>query len=133
MIVCLYVDDMIYAESCKSLVQEFKEQMMGEFDMTDLGHLRHFLGLEVIQEEDGIFMKQELYAKELFKKLGMMYCSLVMTPLQTSERLIRKDGENDENSTSYRSLVGGLIYLTHTRPGIAFAVSTVSRFMEKPS
>lgn len=133
LMVCLYVDDMIFAGSSQVLVDEFKKQMKTEFDMTDLGSLKFFLGLEVTQGEDGIFLKQELYAKELLKKFGMINCSPVMTPLQTNEKLINCDGDTPANPTSYRSLVGGLIYLTHTRPDITFAVSVVSRFMENPS
>ncbi|KAJ8628315.1 hypothetical protein MRB53_021622 [Persea americana] len=88
LMVCLYVDDMIFAGSSQVLVDEFKKQMKTEFDMTDLGSLKFFLGLEVTQGEDGIFLKQELYAKELLKKFGMINCSPVMTPLQTNEKLI---------------------------------------------
>ncbi|KAJ8616030.1 hypothetical protein MRB53_035402 [Persea americana] len=88
LMVCLYVDDMIFAGSSQVLVDEFKKHMKTEFDMTDLGSLKFFLGLEVTQGEDGIFLKQELYAKELLKKFGMINCSPVMTPLQTNEKLI---------------------------------------------
>lgn len=131
--VCLYVDDMTFAGSSQTLVSEFKENMKAEFDMTDLGPLKFFLGLEVTQGNDGIFLKQELYAKELLKKFGMLKCSPVVTPLQINEKLTRHNGTTAVNPTSYQSLVGGLIYLTHSRPDITFAVSLVPRFMENPS
>ena len=62
---CLYVDDMIYMGYCESLVEEFKSCMMGKFDMSDLGLLHYFLGLEVNQNKDGIFMSQKKYVADL--------------------------------------------------------------------
>lgn len=133
MMVCLYVDDMIYAGSCEVIIDEFKKHKKTEFYMTDLGPLKYFLGLEVTQGADGIFLKQELYAKELLKKFGMVNCNPIVTPIHISEKLVKQDGEVAANPTAYRSLVGGLIYLTHTCPDIAFFVSVVSQFMDKPS
>lgn len=106
---------------------------MSAFEMTDLGLLRYFLGLKVKQESNGIFSSQESYAKDLLIKFCILHCTPVTTPLNVTDKFMSKDGEKAVNSTSFRSLVGGLIYLTHTRPDIAFSVSTISRFMEKPS
>lgn len=133
MMVCLYVDDIIYAGTNQGILDDFKDQMMREFDTIDLGLLRYFLGLKVKQESDGIFLSQESYAKELLKRFGMLRCTPINTPLNVTNKFISKDGEGVVNSTSFKSLVGGLIYLTHTRPDIAFSVSIISRFMEKPS
>lgn len=133
MMICLYVDDMIYAGSSQAVIYEFKKIMMDEFEMTGLGNLRFFLGLEIKQEEYGIFLSQQQYAKTLLKRFGMLRCNPVVTPIATNEKLLCNDGEQTENPIAYQSLVGGLIYLTHTRPDIAFAVNTISRYMEKSS
>ena len=73
-IVCLYVDDIIYTSSSNSLVAEFKSHMKNKFEMTDLGLLHFFLGLEVCQTDGGIFISQKKYAKDLLKKFGMINC-----------------------------------------------------------
>ncbi|KAD2204143.1 hypothetical protein E3N88_41639 [Mikania micrantha] len=132
-IICLYVDDIIYTESSNELVAEFKQHMMTEFDMTDIGILRYFLGLEVTQSNAGIFLSQRKYAKDLLNKFGMMNCKTVTTPMISNEKLQMDDGGAMVDSYMYRSLNGGLMYLTHSRPDISFAVGIVARFMQHPS
>ncbi|CAL2260415.1 unnamed protein product [Prunus armeniaca] len=132
MIVSLYVDDLIFTGNNLDMLNEFKLSMMREFEMTDLGELHHFLGIEVNQSKKGIFISQESYAKEVLKKFRMENANPVSTPCVIGLKL-SKDGEGKlVNSTMFRSLVGNLMYLTATRPDIMFSVSLVSRFMEKP-
>lgn len=131
--VCLYVDDMIYACSSNFMIDEFKAQMMAAFDKTYLGNLKYFLGLEIKQEENGIFFSQEMYARMLLKRFGMVLFNPVLTLLNCTDKFVKNDGETTTNVISYRSLVGGLIYLTHSIPDNAFALSNISRFIEKPS
>nr|ABW74566.1 integrase [Boechera divaricarpa] len=133
LVVCLYVDDMIYMGSSASLVSEFKASMMEKFEMTDLGLLYFFLGLEVKQVEDGVFVSQHKYACDLLKRFDMAGCNAVETPMNVNEKLLAGDGTEKADATKFRSLVGGLIYLTHTRPDICFAVSAISRFMHGPT
>lgn len=133
LLVCLYVDDMIYIGSSKSLVNDFKSSMMRNFEMSNLGLLKYFLGLEVIQDKDGIFISQKKYAEDLLKKFQMMNCEVATTPMNINEKLQRADGTEKANPKLFRSLVGGLNYLTHTRPDIAFSVSVVSRFLQSPT
>ena len=71
LVVCLYVDDMIYMGSCESIINEFRSSMMAKFEMTDLGLLQYFLGLEVKQNEEGIFVCQKKFATDLLKKFNM--------------------------------------------------------------
>ncbi|KAE8672699.1 Detected protein of unknown function [Hibiscus syriacus] len=127
LIICLYVDDMIYMGS-SSLINEFKACMIKEFEMTNLGALQFFLGLEVMQIEDGIFVSQKKYAVDLLKKLKMTGCKTVATPMNLNEKL-NDDGTEATDARSFKSLVGGLIYLTNTRPDISFVVGVISRFM----
>ena len=132
MAVSLYVDDLIFTGNDEKMLSEFKHSMMAEFRMTDLGELHHFLGIEVHQSNEGIFISQESYAKEILKKFRMENANPVSTPCITGLKL-SKEGEGKlVNSTMFRSLVGNLMYLTSTRPDIMYAVSLVSRFMQKP-
>ncbi|KAL0535953.1 hypothetical protein IC582_024883 [Cucumis melo] len=91
-IVCLYVDDIIYTSSSKSLVAEFKSHMKNKFEMTDLSLLHFFLGLEVCQTDGGTFISQKKYAKDLLKKFGMINCKLATTPMNVNEKLQQNDG-----------------------------------------
>nr|GEV66681.1 retrovirus-related Pol polyprotein from transposon TNT 1-94 [Tanacetum cinerariifolium] len=103
------------------------------FDMTDLGELRYFLGLEISQTATGIFMCQKKYIEDTLKKFSMRNCKIAATPMNIGEKLSLDDDSGMADSTLYRSLVGRLIYVTHSRPDIAFSVGMVSRFMHKPS
>lgn len=132
LVVCLYVDDIIYMGSSHSIVAEFKSSMMSRFEMTDLGLLHYFLGLEVKQGEGDVFVSQKKYALDL-KRFGLVNCKSAATPMNMNEKLQQKDGTGQANARSFRSLVGGLIYLSHTRPDISYSVGVVSRFMSNPS
>lgn len=101
--------------------------------MSDMGLLHYFLGLEVQQEEDGIFISHRKYAKDLLKKFGMLNSKPESTPMNVNEKLQYEDRAEKADASSFRSLVGGLIYLTHTRSDIAFSVGLISRFMQHPS
>ncbi|KAD6453846.1 hypothetical protein E3N88_08552 [Mikania micrantha] len=133
MYVCLYVDDIVCTSSSKKLIHEFKTSMESEFEMSDMGLLRYFLGLEVTQTNSGVFISQSQYAKHLLSKFKMAHVKPDSTPMNTSEKLVINDGADKVDEVNYRSAVGGLIYLTHTRPDLAYSVSLVSRFMQKPS
>lgn len=131
MLVSLYVDDMIYTGSSIQLISDFKKA--DKFEMTDLRKLSFFLGLEVQQKKNGIFLFQQKYALELLKQFGMEGCKTAGTPMNVSEKLTIDDGTGLTDARKFRSLVGRLIYLTHTRPDLSYAVGLVSRFMHCPS
>ncbi|XP_049410533.1 uncharacterized mitochondrial protein AtMg00810-like [Solanum stenotomum] len=107
--------------------------IMNKFEMTDLGLLHYFLGLEVKQREGEVFVSQKKYASDLLKRFGLVNCKSVATPMNMNEKLQQEDGTGQANARSFRSLVGGLIYLAHTRPDISYSVGVVSRFMSNPS
>ncbi|XP_070015772.1 secreted RxLR effector protein 161-like [Nicotiana sylvestris] len=98
--------------------------------MTDVGLMSYYLGLEVKQMEDGIFISQESYTKEILKKFNMLDCNPVNTPMESGTKLSKFDKGEKVDPTFFKSLVGSLRYLTCTRPDILFAVGVVSRFME---
>lgn len=132
-IVSLYVDDMIYTGSSVHLIAEFQQSMKSMFDMTGLGELRYFLGLEICQTDGGIFMSQKKYLEDTLKRFNMLTSKVAETPMNINEKLSSDDDSGMADATLYMSLVGRLIYVTHSRPDVAFSVGMVSRFMHKPT
>ncbi|XP_060181239.1 secreted RxLR effector protein 161-like [Lycium barbarum] len=100
--------------------------------MKELGQLNHFLGLEIDHTQGGIFLHQQKYSRDLLKKLGMLECKPIATPIEPNAKMCVHGGKDLEDVTMYRQLVGSLIYLTQTRPDISFAVGVMSRYMHNP-
>ncbi|KAL1213897.1 Retrovirus-related Pol polyprotein from transposon TNT 1-94 [Cardamine amara subsp. amara] len=132
LVVSLYVDDIIITGSNLNLINKFKDDMKREFEMTDLGELSYFLGMEIIQDEDGMFLSQKKYARRLLEKFGMNECKSLSTPLTTHGKSEKGDYEEFKDVTKYRSIVGGLLYLCASRPDLMYASSYLSRYMAKP-
>jgi len=133
MFIALYVDDLVFMGNDAELIKKFKRTMEKEFEMTDLGHMRYFLGLEVKQLETDIFVSQERYAEDILSKFKMARCSPVSTPMEPGTKLSKFDGGDHVDANKYRSLVGSLRYLTSTRPDLLLSVGIVSRYMEEPT
>lgn len=100
--------------------------------MSDLGLLSFYLGIEVKQGRNAITLGQAAYARKVLEKAGLAACNAVQTPMEVRLHLSARGLTPEVDSTMYRSLVGSLRYLVHTRPDISYAVGYVSRFMEKP-
>jgi hypothetical protein len=100
-----------------------------------LGDLHYFLGIEVTKVQDGIVLTQSKYASDLLKRVGMVDCKSVTTPLSTSEKLSLHERSllGPDDASRYRSIVGALQYLTLTRPDIAFSVNKVCQFLHAPT
>ncbi|XP_016574416.1 uncharacterized mitochondrial protein AtMg00810-like [Capsicum annuum] len=111
------------------LVEEFKKKMLQVFEMTDLGLMTYFLGMEIKQSCNEIFICQKKYAREILKKFHMENCKVTSTPMNPKEKLSKEDGTDRVDEGNFRSLIGCLMYLTTTRPDIPFVVSFLSRFM----
>lgn len=133
LILCLYVDDLIYTGTNMKMLNEFKKAMMSKYEMTDLGLMKYFLGIQVKQSPGCIFLSQEKYADDILKKFNTVDCKPMATPMAINEKLSKNDGQEKVDASLYQSLVRSLIHLTHTRPDIVHAVSIVSRFMNEPS
>jgi len=129
LIVSLYVDDLLVTGSKLKEIDQFKLEMMRVFEMTDLGEMSYFLGMEIQQFQHGIFIHQLKYAKEILKKFQMEKCKPMSTPMEHKAKLCKEDGTERADEAVYRSLVGCLMYLTATRPDILQAVSMLSRFL----
>lgn len=89
LIVCLYVDDLIFTGNDELMFKEFKHSMMAEFDMTDLGKMSYFLGIEVLQRSDGIFIGQRKYAQEVLESFNMDQCNPVHNPIAPGFKLVK--------------------------------------------
>ena len=133
-ITCLiiYVDDMILTGDDEEEIILLKKNLFTEFEMKDLGLLRYFLGIEVLRSKKGIFINQRKYVLDLLAETGMLDCKPVETPMMQNHSLQQIEGSKLTNQTRYQRLVGKLIYLSHTRPDIAYAAGIVSQFMHKP-
>jgi len=133
LIVSLYVDDLIYTGNDQGMCDEFKESMMLVFYMTNLEKMRYFLGIEVLQNTNGIFVCQQKYAQEVLIRFNMVECNPVKNPIVPGMKLSRTDTRPKADATLYKQAVGSLMYLTATRPDLMYVVSLISRFMENPS
>lgn len=133
LLLCIYVDDIVYMGSSQEMLLDFKGTMMKVFEMSDLGLLRYFLGLEVKQGKDSVFVSQKKYAENFLCKYNMLACKSVPSPMNPNEKLSLGDGSGDADAKKYRKMVGSLLYLTHTRPDLMYSVSVVSRYMHHPS
>ena len=130
LIFCLYIDDLNFTSNNPSMFEEFKKAMTKEFEMTDIGLMTNYLGIEVKQMEDGIFISQEGYAKDILEKFEMLNSIPVSTPIECGVKLSKHDNEEKVNPTFFKSLVGSLRYLTCTRPDILFGIGLVSHYIE---
>ena len=113
-------------------IHDIKTHLGTCFEMKDLGPLRYFLGIEVNSSSSGYSLSQVKYASDLISRAGLIDNKAVDTPLELNVKLRSTDGELVSNPTLYRQLVGGLIYLTITRPDISYVVHVVSQFMTSP-
>ncbi|WJX17845.1 hypothetical protein P8452_07710 [Trifolium repens] len=132
LIICLYVDDLLVTGSSSIEIENFKTQMKCEFEMTDLGKLTYFLGMELLETPKGRILHQAKYATEILRKFEMLDCNSSVTPADTRAKIEEDTSSDAVDSTMFRQLIGSLRYLCQTRPDISYAVGYVSRFMSKP-
>ncbi|GJZ41770.1 putative ribonuclease H-like domain-containing protein, partial [Tanacetum coccineum] len=131
-LVQVYVDDIIFGSTKKSWCDEFEALMKSRFQMSSIGELTFFLGLQVKQKEDGIFISQDKYVAEILKKFDFANVKTASTPIETQKPLVKDEEANDVDVHLYRSMIGSLMYLTASRPDIMFAVCACSRFQVTP-
>ncbi|MCH82973.1 copia-type pol polyprotein [Trifolium medium] len=132
LLVQIYVDDIIFGATNESLCKDFSNIMQSEFEMSMMGELRYFLGLQIHQSKEGIFINQSKYCKELLKKFGMQNAKEISTPMSTSCYLDKDEGGKSVDESKYRGMIGSLLYLTASRPDIMFSVCMCARFQANP-
>ncbi|GJQ93408.1 putative ribonuclease H-like domain-containing protein [Tanacetum coccineum] len=132
LLVQVYVDDIIFGSTKKSLCTEFEKMMHKKFQMSSMGELTFFLGLQVKQKEDGIFISQDKYVTEILKKFGFSDVKTASTPMETQKALLKDADGEDVDEHLYRSMIGSLMYLTSSRPDIMFVICACARFQVNP-
>ncbi|KAL5553717.1 hypothetical protein UlMin_041118 [Ulmus minor] len=128
----IYVDDMVVTGDDHDEIDCLQRHLTSEFEMKQLGDLKYFLGIEVARSKHGIFLSQRKYILDLLTETGMLGCKPVDTPIEQNHKLFHCLDATSTDKGRYQRLVGKLIYLSHTRPDIAYAVCVVSQFMHDP-
>ncbi|GJV09623.1 putative ribonuclease H-like domain-containing protein [Tanacetum coccineum] len=131
-LVQVYVDDIIFGSTKKSWCDEFEALMKSRFQMSSMGELTFFLGLQVKQKPNGIFISQDKYVAEILKKFDFASVKTASTPIETQKPLVKDEEASDVDVHLYRSMIGSLMYVTASRPDIMFAVYACSRFQVTP-
>ncbi|KAL4302663.1 hypothetical protein GQ457_10G003570 [Hibiscus cannabinus] len=132
LVISLYVDDLLVMGSNDKAVSEFKLSMQKEFEMSDLGLMSYFLGMEINQSKADIFISQNKYALDVLKKFKLESCKGVDLPSPSNLKLSKNDGEKLYDPSIFRSIVGSLLYMTATRPDLMFPATLLSRFLSSP-
>nr|GFA09683.1 hypothetical protein [Tanacetum cinerariifolium] len=121
-LVQVYVDDIIFGSSNPQLCREFEALMHEKFQMSAMGKLNFFLGLQVLWKKDGIFLSQDKYLGDILKKFGYSDVRSANTPMDKENPWEKDRTGKDVDLHLYRSMIGSLMYLTASRPDIMFAV-----------
>ncbi|GJR53646.1 putative ribonuclease H-like domain-containing protein [Tanacetum coccineum] len=132
MLVQVYVDDIIFGSTKKSMCTEFEECMHKRFQMSSMGELTFFLGLQVKQQPNGIFISQDKYVADILKKFVFLSIRIATTPIESNKPLVRDEDGVDVDVHVYRSMIRSLMYLTASRPDIMFIVYACARFQVTP-
>ncbi|GKA68230.1 uncharacterized mitochondrial protein-like protein, partial [Tanacetum coccineum] len=122
----------IKEEVYKELCIAFEKLMHKKFQMSSMGELTFFLGLQVQQKKDGIFISQYKYVVEILKKFGFTEVKTASTPMETQKPLLKDEDGEEVDVHMYRSMIGSLMYLTSSRPDIMFAVCVCARYQVNP-
>ncbi|GJS28146.1 putative ribonuclease H-like domain-containing protein, partial [Tanacetum coccineum] len=132
LLVQIYVDDIIFGSTKKELCDEFEKLMKDKFQMSSMGELTFFLGLQVQQRKKGIFISQDKYVHEILRKFNYTDVKSASTPTDLEKPLVKDADADDVDEHLYRSMIGSLMYLTASRPDIMFAVCACARFQVSP-
>ncbi|GKB04769.1 retrovirus-related pol polyprotein from transposon TNT 1-94 [Tanacetum coccineum] len=132
LLVQVYVDDIIFGSINPYFSKLFANLMKNNFEMSMMGELKFFLGLQVHQSPCGIFLSQSQYAIELLKKHGLDECVSMSTPMATETLDTNLQG-TPTDQTAYRRMIGGLMYLTASHLDIAYDTFICARYQARPS
>ncbi|KAJ9550150.1 hypothetical protein OSB04_014195 [Centaurea solstitialis] len=132
MLVQIYVDDIIFGSTCPNFCEKFSKLMMTRYEMSMMGELNFFLGLQVKQLSAGIFINQAKYIKDILKKYNLENAKIMKTPMSPSCALDSDPDGTAVDVTTYRGMIGSLMYLTASRPDIMFSTCLCARYQSKP-
>ncbi|GJT02795.1 retrovirus-related pol polyprotein from transposon TNT 1-94 [Tanacetum coccineum] len=133
LLVQIYVDDIIFGSTNPKFSKRFEKLMHGRFEMSLMGEMKFFLGLQIHQSPRGIFINQAKYTLEILKKHGMEKGQSIGTPMATKPKLDADLSGEPVDQTDYRSKIGSLMYLTSSRPDIVQAVCYCARYQARPT
>ncbi|GJX19778.1 uncharacterized mitochondrial protein-like protein [Tanacetum coccineum] len=128
LLVQVYVDDIIFGSTKKELCFAFEKLLHDKFQMSFMGELTFFLGLQMKQKKDGIFISQDKYVEEILKKFGFIDVKTASTPMETEKPLLKDEDGEEVDVHMYRSMIGSLMYLTSSRPDFMFVVCACARY-----
>nr|GEY62990.1 uncharacterized mitochondrial protein AtMg00810-like [Tanacetum cinerariifolium] len=129
----VYVDDIIFGSTHPRYTQLFSDLMKSRFEMSMMGEMTFFLGLQVNQSPCGIFINQSKYVLEILKKYEMESSDPVVTPMEIKDKLDLDHNGTLVDATKYRSMIGALMYITSSRPDIVHATCLCARYQAKPT
>ncbi|GJW26387.1 putative ribonuclease H-like domain-containing protein [Tanacetum coccineum] len=132
MLVQVYVGDIIFGSTKKSMCKEFEDCMHKRFQMSSMGELTFFLGLQVKQQPDGIFIIRDKYVANILKKFDFWSIRTATTPIESNKPLVKDEDGEDVDVHVYRSMIGSLMYLTASRPNIIISVYACARIQVTP-
>ena len=128
LIVQMYVDDIIFGATNVSLCEEFSMSMHSEFEMSMMGELNFFLGLQIKQLKEGTFINQAKYIRDLLKKFNLEEVKVKSTPMGSPIKLDMDEKGKTVDQTKYRGMIGSLLYVTASKPDIMYSVCLCARF-----
>ncbi len=131
-VIVIYVDDLIIIRDNDANIFDLKKFLKQKFKMKDLGKLRYFLDIEVLQSPKGIWLLPRQYALNKLSEYGMTGCKPISIPLKQNVKLSADEGDLVEDTIMYKRIMGSLIYMTITRPDLSYAVGMVGQFMQTP-
>nr|GEV44502.1 fructose-1,6-bisphosphatase, chloroplastic-like [Tanacetum cinerariifolium] len=133
LLVQVYVDDIIIGSTKKELCIAFERLMHEKIQMSSMGELTFFLGLQMKQKKDGIFISQDKYVVEILKKFRSTEVKNRSNSMETQKPLLKDEDGEEVDVYMYRSMIGSLMYLTSSRPDIMFAVCACVRYQVNPN
>ena len=126
------MDDIILGATNEKMCEEFASCMQNKFEMSMMGELSFFLGLQIKQHKDGIFINQSKYIKDLLKRFGLEGSKTFGTPMSSTLKLDKDEAGKPVDCKLYRGMIGSLLYLTASRLDIMFSVCLCARFQSSP-
>ncbi|WZZ60048.1 hypothetical protein YC2023_060155 [Brassica napus] len=131
-VVQIYVDDIIFGGTSKQHVDDFTRDMTKEFEMSMVGELKYFLGLQIQQTEACVFISQSTYAKALLNRFQLDHCKEAKTRMSSTNKSFKDEEREPVDTKLYRGMIGSLLYLTASRPDLSLSVGICARYQVKP-
>ena len=126
LVVDVYVDDLFVTGTSMRMIEEFKGEMAKRFEMSDLGNLTYYLGIEVKQHEEGITLSQIRYALNILEEYGMRDCNSVHILMEPGLKLAKSETKRDIDATNYKKVIWCFLYILHTRPDLSYCIGVLS-------